>query len=445
MSNRKLLLADDSMTIQKVVNLTFADEGIDVTSVSDGDAAIRYLESERPDIILADVHMPGANGYQICEYIRSHPETAAIPLILLAGSFEPFDEEEARRVGANSSLRKPFESIRGLVEQVSELLNTENSIPTADDGSTGQEVRPADHPEVQDIDSLYRESVEPETGPEITASPLGDPGMDDEMIETTYLAPAEESTELPAMEDQLGEQETEFSVQEEPGEPVTGYEPPLRETDEIPADVPATDGSQNDFGSSSEPALQNPEPTYVQDYFEPIEAPAIVEGIEETELEAPITELSDEVQTIDYAPAATDWEINAAQTDESQEPGSVTGWGSSEEPPVFEPHHEPFRGEEQQAAYAVSEESDLLDLPPVNEPPPPEAFDELFNEESRAAHLTDKEDGEPRAVHFSDEEINEIAESVAEKLGSAALRDIAKVLVPHVIEEISVRRPKGFG
>lgn len=121
--SRKLLLADDSTTIQKVVSLTFADEGLEVTTVSDGDEAVRYLEeNEPPDIVLADVFMPGLDGYRLCERIKSDPRLRHIPVVLLIGTFEPFSVMEARRVGANDVLTKPFQSIRGLVNKVGSLL-----------------------------------------------------------------------------------------------------------------------------------------------------------------------------------------------------------------------------------------------------------------------------------------------------------------------------------
>ena len=102
MSKRTLLLADDSVTIQKVVNLTFADEGIDVVTVGDGDSAMQKISELSPDVVLADVHMPGLSGYQICEIVRGNPDTRNLPVVLLVGSFEPFDEGEAARVGANA-------------------------------------------------------------------------------------------------------------------------------------------------------------------------------------------------------------------------------------------------------------------------------------------------------------------------------------------------------
>jgi CheY-like chemotaxis protein len=119
---RKLLLADDSITIQKVINLTFADEGIEVTAVGNGATAIERLPEIAPDLVLADVHMPGLNGYEVCERIRNTPEFQDVPVMLLVGSFEPFDETEARRVGANDFLTKPFQSIKQLVNKVHGLL-----------------------------------------------------------------------------------------------------------------------------------------------------------------------------------------------------------------------------------------------------------------------------------------------------------------------------------
>ncbi len=118
----KILLADDSITIQKVVNLTFADEDIEVVAVSNGDLAERRLVDVHPDLVLADIFMPGKNGYELCEMIKSSPDYHHIPVVLLVGAFEPFDQMEANRVKADAHLTKPFES-RNLVETVRRLIN----------------------------------------------------------------------------------------------------------------------------------------------------------------------------------------------------------------------------------------------------------------------------------------------------------------------------------
>lgn len=122
MTKRKLLLADDSVTIQKVVNLTFADEGIEVIAVGDGNSAVTAFADTKPDIVLADVNMPGLSGYEVCERIRGGGPKSGVPVILLVGSFEQFDQARAAHAGANAHITKPFQSIRQLVTMVTELL-----------------------------------------------------------------------------------------------------------------------------------------------------------------------------------------------------------------------------------------------------------------------------------------------------------------------------------
>jgi CheY-like chemotaxis protein len=122
LAGRKLLLADDSVTIQKVVDLTFADEGVTVLCVNNGKEAIDRIEEFAPDVVLADVFMPLMNGYEVCDFIKQNESLKHIPVMLLVGSFEPFDEAEARRVGAEDTLTKPFQSIRRLVDKVGILV-----------------------------------------------------------------------------------------------------------------------------------------------------------------------------------------------------------------------------------------------------------------------------------------------------------------------------------
>jgi CheY-like chemotaxis protein len=118
---RKLLLADDSVTIQRVIELTFADEDIEVVAVGDGQRAVERIESDRPDIILADVGMPERNGYEVAEYVKGRPHLAHIPVVLLTGAFERVDESRARAAGCESVLSKPFEP-QTVIGQVRELL-----------------------------------------------------------------------------------------------------------------------------------------------------------------------------------------------------------------------------------------------------------------------------------------------------------------------------------
>jgi CheY-like chemotaxis protein len=122
-----LLLADDSPTIQRVVELTFANEDIDVVTVGDGTRAIEVIERDRPDIVLADVSMPGRDGYEVASFVRSDPARDRIPVVLLTGAFEPLDESRCETIGRHEVLVKPFEP-RQVIAKVRELLD----LPSAD-------------------------------------------------------------------------------------------------------------------------------------------------------------------------------------------------------------------------------------------------------------------------------------------------------------------------
>jgi CheY-like chemotaxis protein len=118
---KRILVADDSLTIQKVVELTFADSDYRLTCVSNGKLALEAVRRDPPDLILADVVMPEKNGYEVCEEIKKNPTTAGIPVLLLAGTFEPFDRERAERLGCDAIISKPFDSHQ-LFRQVESLL-----------------------------------------------------------------------------------------------------------------------------------------------------------------------------------------------------------------------------------------------------------------------------------------------------------------------------------
>jgi CheY-like chemotaxis protein len=118
---KKILLADDSITIQKVVELTFSDGDYEIVAVNNGAKAIQKLQEMRPDIILSDIIMPEKNGYEVCEFVKSHPDFKTIPVILLTGTFEPFDPDRAERAGCDAVVTKPFES-QSLIHKVDELI-----------------------------------------------------------------------------------------------------------------------------------------------------------------------------------------------------------------------------------------------------------------------------------------------------------------------------------
>ncbi|HXN40143.1 MAG TPA: response regulator, partial [Myxococcaceae bacterium] len=107
---KSLLVADDSLTIRKVIGMILATEDFQIVSVDNGLEAISKARELRPDLVLADVTMPGKSGYEVCEAIKSDPGMQTVPVLLLAGTFEPFDEKRARAVKADDYIVKPFES-----------------------------------------------------------------------------------------------------------------------------------------------------------------------------------------------------------------------------------------------------------------------------------------------------------------------------------------------
>ncbi len=175
---KKLLVADDSITIQKVVELILSEEGFDIKSVSNGEDALNAIKTESPDIVLADIEMPKINGYELCERLKSDPSTKDIPVILLAGAFENFDEKMAQDVGADSYVVKPFESqelinkihsvmeapAKPLVEEELAAVAEEEDLWSLEDITEAQAVETAEAEEIAVAEEVPAEvtSLEPE-------------------------------------------------------------------------------------------------------------------------------------------------------------------------------------------------------------------------------------------------------------------------------------------
>src|SRR5262249_21918003 len=121
---RTILVADDSPTIRRLVTQIFADGNFRIIEVNNGDAAIKSFEEVRPNVVLADIYMPGRNGYQVCTYIRQHPQLGQTPVVLLVGAFDAFDDNAAKQAGATASITKPFEP-GALIELVTSVLPAE--------------------------------------------------------------------------------------------------------------------------------------------------------------------------------------------------------------------------------------------------------------------------------------------------------------------------------
>jgi|GEM_PF-1748416 len=158
----RVILADDSVAIHRVVNLTFTGENVEIVSVHNGTDAIRRANEQQPDLVIADIFMPGLNGYDVCERLRQHPATRTIPVILLVGAFESFDQVKATEVGATAHIMKPIEP-QSLLKLVNGLLSqsrTENGQATATAAAESVHIPPPRREPLESLDSAANDSKE---------------------------------------------------------------------------------------------------------------------------------------------------------------------------------------------------------------------------------------------------------------------------------------------
>lgn len=429
MSKRKLLLADDSITIQKVVNLTFADEGIEVISVGDGNSAMDKLREGLPDLVMADVNMPGLNGYEICENIKQTENSKEIPVILLVGSFEPFDEDEAERVGANDYLTKPFQSISQLVDKVSGLLKLEEEdledtaeMPSNNGGATHLE---------NDL-----EEAEPATSKDFR---LAGDEFDDEIIQTSQIGsvPVGDAAKFEA-----------------------GPEKPKIVDDELIEDQPTNlDVSNEESDLQSEMALDDEMASEFSEPFTEVNVedfnktqPLTNSDIQEMAIEDDSSESIEFEEYKSSEPATT--EVDNNFEDISAE---LDGEASSEE--FVQLEDEKFELPMPEAASVLElDELNLLDLPPLEESSEEaEVAEEPINQEQAigekaASYFADEEEKkrfvETSIIGDSSETSNSLDESVSsemvaditkkvvERLSERAVREIAWEVVPELAELI---------
>jgi len=190
--SRKVLLADDSLTIQKVVELTFMEGEFEVTAVSNGDDALAQLSQMSPDVVIADVHMPGADGFAICRSTKeSHP---GVPVLLLVGTFEPFEESSAAECGADAHLKKPFDS-QELLRLVEDLLARR---PDDDVVAVEESPMESDFQEVAFEETSFSESSF-DTELPMEVQPPDEPAGEDASLAFPEEVAVEEMSETPAI------------------------------------------------------------------------------------------------------------------------------------------------------------------------------------------------------------------------------------------------------
>lgn len=189
-------MADDSLTIQKVVELTFMEGDYEVSAVSNGDDALSKLGDMSPDVVIADVHMPGADGFEICRVTKErHP---GVPVLLLVGTFEPFEESSAQEVGAEAHLKKPFDS-QELLRLVESLL--ESSVAAGDGAEASEPDEPMPMPSESFGEDLSEASVGSDDSFESDSALVVEPPEDLSISEDSFTISEEvavsESAEAP--------------------------------------------------------------------------------------------------------------------------------------------------------------------------------------------------------------------------------------------------------
>jgi CheY-like chemotaxis protein len=430
---RTILLADDSVTIQKVIELTFMEEDYEVVSASDGDEALERLEEITPDFVIADVHMPGASGIDVCR--RSKELNPQVPVLLLVGTFEPFDEGAARAAGADAHLKKPFDS-QELIQLVGDLMGT----PEA--GEAAPEVAPAEEPaaaepEGDDTWGFSAAAAELEdAAAEVGAEPVAQAGAGEEdAADLDWAAPLEPLPE---------EEEPEAAGQTEEPAPVWEQRP-------AEAATPSGTGGEPFHLGPVERAEHGGEVFDLREAGDD-ETAEVAEEIAEPAAAGPAA----------GSPAEGRWgtERWGFAVDEpaaaEAAAGADTGWEEVEEP--FAGAEDGAWGgpeAEPQVAEPAWGEPEDEEVPPPTAAPPP--WEQPGEEEARAGAPPPDWDGESEpaadeaaeewiagaagaaatgAGGLSEHDIDRIARRVAELLGERVTREVVWEVVPDLAEVV---------
>jgi CheY-like chemotaxis protein len=423
---KKILLADDSLTIQKVVELTFSDSGYELVCVSNGQKALERIQQDRPDLVLADVVMPEKNGYEVCEAIKSNPATARIPVILLSGTFEPFDRERAERIGADAIVSKPFDS-QQLIAQVELLL---------DRGSAGQESAPSGATAPMPVASVAQAPAEAEEAP-------FDVGFSAEDFTAAVRMPPRG---LDPFEEEYGRGGVDSAIQEfEKSHP----EPSLAEEPAAATvEAPVSSGQEESRREAPPPWLREDsekaaEPEFAVDEPEaPHEVATFGEARDDSESTIAIPMPSAAPAPPAAEPTAPEIPTESAALElPAAEEASVSSAVQTQEEPV----------ESQEEAFEVHSEVEALEF----EGPPEGGLEMSRREEvSREIEVLAQKSSIPELTQmlsnvsksggndWSDEQIEKLARRVVEKLSDRVVREIAWEVIPDMAEIVIKRRIK---
>lgn len=133
MAGKKLLVADDSLTIQKVIRLALSSEGYEIQAVSDGNDAVQKIPLFRPDVVLIDVSLPGKSAVEVKRLINDDRDLDEVRFVLMSSAFEKIDEEMISQVRFHGKLTKPFDPahLRQVLSEVLAEVAAERMQPTS--------------------------------------------------------------------------------------------------------------------------------------------------------------------------------------------------------------------------------------------------------------------------------------------------------------------------
>jgi CheY-like chemotaxis protein len=491
---KKILLADDSITIQKVVELTFSDGDYEVTAVNNGAKAIQKLAEMRPDIILSDIIMPEKNGYEVCEYVKSHPEYRNIPVILLTGTFEPFDPDRADKAGCDAVVTKPFES-QSLIHKVEELIQQsqnaaanepepdpaalftdapayEPSVPAdpfthdndifgaapaaapsfaADmpfdspgEPAFGGKTRALPRMSFEEMQQMANEPAEPPTAPQPAMPEPPPPEPEASPWDETPAAFGGETRAFPRMSFEEMEQmaaASQPSFQAEPSfdEPPAFHEPPPPPPPPAAETSPWDEPQQDDASTRAIPKMSFEEMRQMAETSQPAEPPPF-----ETlgaPAEPPLHE--PDASPWDEAPAAYGGETRAFPRMSFEEMEQMAASTSSSEP-AWAPATDPFAATEQtESPFAAEETSEATADTAVNSQITDDVNSQITDDVN--PQITDDvnpqiTDVNPQVTDLTDEQVDRIARRVVQLMSEQVVRNIAWEVIPDLAEMVVKER-----
>jgi DNA-binding response OmpR family regulator len=116
-----VLVVDDDPVILRLLQVNFELEGIGVELAVDGEEGLRRVRADPPDLVISDIMMPKVNGLELLAALRSSPDTAALPVILLSAKAQVADVQRGLELGADDYITKPFDPLE-LIDRVYKVL-----------------------------------------------------------------------------------------------------------------------------------------------------------------------------------------------------------------------------------------------------------------------------------------------------------------------------------